>query len=70
MEGEGGLGGNSRLAAEQLQGTVNVGGWVGGYRRLEMRLGLALGYGNAFGTQSGPESVGGTLLPSTELVPY
>ena len=34
-----------------------VGG--GGYWRLEMRLGLLLGYGNAFGVESGPECWGG-----------
>ena len=32
---------------------------LGGYWRLEMRLGLVLGYGNAFGVESGPECWGG-----------
>ena len=35
----------------------------GGYWRLEMRLGLMLGYGNAFGVESGPECWGGEGYP-------
>ena len=35
----------------------------GGYWRLEMRLGLMLGYGNAFGGESGPECWGGRGTP-------
>ena len=35
----------------------------GGYWRLEMRLGLVLGYGNAFGVESGPECWGGGGYP-------
>ena len=31
----------------------------GGYWRLEMRLGLVLRYGDAFGVESGPECAGG-----------
>ena len=31
----------------------------GGYWRLEMRLGLVLGYRDAFGVESGPECWGG-----------
>ena len=50
---KGGFRGDSTAAAERLQGTAEVGG---GYWRLEMRLGLALGYGNAFWVESGPES--------------
>ena len=34
-------------------------GW-GGYWRLEMRLGLGLGYGNAFGGERRPECLGGS----------
>ena len=36
----------------------------GGYWRLEMRLGLVLGYGNAFGVELGPEGWGGGGYPS------
>ena len=35
----------------------------GGYWRLEMRLGLVLGDGNAFGGESGPECWGGGVPP-------
>ena len=35
----------------------------GGYWRLEMRLGLVLGYGDAFGVESGPECWGGGGYP-------
>ena len=35
----------------------------GGYWRLEMRLGPGLGYGNAFGVESGPECWGGGGYP-------
>ena len=35
----------------------------GGYWRLEMRLGLVLGYGNACGVESGPECWGGEPPP-------
>ena len=34
-----------------------------GYWRLEMRLGLVLGYGTAFGVESGPECWGGRAPP-------
>ena len=39
-------------------------GWgVGGYWRLEMRLGLVLGYGNAFGVESGQWGGGRGVSP-------
>ena len=45
-------------------------GWGGGYWRLEMRLGLGLRYGNAFGINSRPECLGGrgTPPPSSDIV--
>ena len=48
LEGEGGHRGSPRAVAERSQGAV--GG--GGFWRLEMRSGLVLGYGNAFGVES------------------
>ena len=36
---------------------------MGGYWRLEMRLGLVLGYGNAFRVESGPECWRGEGVP-------
>ena len=42
----------------------------GGYCRLEMQLGLVLGYGNAFGVESGPECWGGGVPPPpVETIP-
>ena len=41
----------------------------GGYWRLEMRLGLVLGYGNAFGVESGPECWGGGGNPPLQAIP-
>ena len=57
LEGEGGFGGNTRAAAERSQGNVKgVGGWL---LAVANAVGLALGYGNAFWAESGPESWGG-----------
>ena len=43
----------------------------GGYWRLEMRLELALGYGNAFGAGSGPERLeGGGTPPPFQTIPW
>ena len=57
LEGEGGFGGNTRAAAERSQGNMKgVGGWL---LAVANAVGLALGYGNAFWAESGPESWGG-----------
>ena len=40
----------------------------GGYWRLEMRLGLVLGYGNAFGVESGLECWGGGAYPPPPVI--
>ena len=58
LEGEGAIG----AVPERLQSGHGgcESGWWGGYWRLERRLGLVLGDGNAFGVESGPEcSAGG-----------
>ena len=42
---------------------------AGGYWRLEMRLGLVWGHGNAFGVESGPQSCGGLPPSPVKRVP-
>ena len=61
LAGERGDRGSSRAVAERSQGMRKRLG--GGYWRLEMQLGLALGYGDAFGVESGPECWGGRGVP-------
>ena len=46
---------------------MTAAGGGGGYWRLEMRLGLVLGYGNAFGVESGPECWGRGGYPPPPL---
>ena len=56
LKGRGGRSGQFRSGLQSGHGGCEGGcGGGGGYWRLEMRLGLALGCGNAFGVESGPE---------------
>ena len=46
-------------------------GWgVGGFWRLEMRLVLVLGYGNAFGVDQGSGEGGGGYPPPLQAIPW
>ena len=70
LEGGGGVpSGQSQSGCRAVTGDVNaVGG--GGFWRLGMRLGLALGCGNAFGVESGQWGRGGTPPPpSSDSLP-
>ena len=53
LEGEGGPSGQSQSGCRAVTGDVKAVGGGGGYWRLEMRLGLVLGYGNASRVESG-----------------
>ena len=57
LEGEGVQSGKFQSGCRAVMGDVKRLG--GGYWRLEMRLVLVLGYGNAFGVESGPKCWGG-----------
>ena len=61
LEGEGCDWGKFQSGCRAVTGDVKRLG--GGYWRLEMRLGLVLGDGNAFGVESGPECWGGGGCP-------
>ena len=66
LEGEGGRWGPLPSGYGAVTVRKRLGG---GYRRLEMRLGLVLGYGNAFGVASGPECYG--VLPTPlQAIPW
>ena len=64
LEGEGGAIGAVPERLRSGHGGCESGRGVGGYWRLEMRLGLVLGYGNAFGVESRPEWEGTWLSNS------
>ena len=69
LEGEGVRSGQSQSGCGAFTGGVTA---VGGYWRLEMRLVLVLGYGNAFAVESRPECLGGggvAPLPSRDALP-
>ena len=62
---------SSRARAQNVPvSTGNRFDWRGGYWRLEMRVGLALGCGNTFGVESGPESWGNGVPPLSDLTHF
>ena len=68
LEGEGAPSGQSQSGWRAVTGYLKaVGG--GGYWRLEMRLGLVLGYGNAFGGKSVQWQGGGEYPPPFKRFP-
>ena len=68
LKGRGGIGAVPERLQSGHRGCES--GWgVGGYWRLEMRLGLVLGYGNAFGVGSGQWG-GGSPPPPLQAIPW